>query len=500
MRKITKCKIEKDLAWLKSTIKAYIRRGKFEKALNTIQIAANLLYRTNIVYCDDDLEAMIKEIGGVCFGSKSNPVQTKKSNNDRRVVFYDFFSIDNRGLTEQYLEGLIRNEYQILYLAYKSNRTKRSDNIFRQLSGYSGAEVRLIDNNKLLDMASELRNHIFEFNPSIGLIHTSPADVSGILAFYSLKNSFFRYLINITDHAFWLGKCSADKFIEFRSYGFQISKNLRKIDSQQLIILPYYPMQTSVPFQGFPFDYEANKVIFSGGALTKIYGDEFFFSIIEHIVSNHENTVFLYIGNGDPSIFKKFIAKNGLQKRVYYLKERKDICEVFKRTWLYIDTFPISGGLMMQLAVANKKVPVSYKSPEQSHNIEQVLIKKPSFRITFMDKTDYLKEIDRLITDPMYLKSHEEKLNNLIIDRTEFNEQLDSILQKGKTTFEPTISEVDPYEFFKQSMKLINTDISKYYMLFLKKDNVRACIYAERQNPGVFFKKITEISRRKRNK
>jgi len=500
MSKITRYGIEKDLAWLKSISKAYIRRGKFERALNTIQIAADLLYQTNVVHSDDDLETMMKEISGLCFGTKNNLVQTRNSNNDRKVVFYDLFSIDNRGLTEQYLEGLIRNNYQILYLGYKSNKTGRSDNIFRQLSGYSGAEVRLIDKGKFVDMASELRNHVIEYNPSAGLIHTSPSDVSGILAFCSLRNFFCRYLINITDHAFWLGKCSADKFIEFRSYGFNISKNLRKIDSEQLVILPYYPIQAAVPFQGFPFDYEANKVIFSGGSLYKIYGDDFFFSVIKHIVSKHDNVVFLYMGNGDPKIIKSFIAKNRLEKRVYYLKERKDISEVFKRIWFYIDTFPIGGGLMTQLAIANKKVPVSYRRPDQLSNTEQFLLKKPSFKITFEDKTEFLKELDLLITDPMYLKSHEEKLNDLVIDKTAFSEQLDSILQNGETTFQQTYCKIDPNEFFRESMRLLERDPSKYYMIFLKRHSLRAWIYAERKNPGVFLKKITEISRRKRNR
>lgn len=490
MREVTREKIEKDLTWLKLTAKKFIRRKKLEMALNTIRIAADLLYRTNIVYYDNELEAMIKEISEARFKTKVKFNRERKSQNRKKVVFYDFFSIDNRGLTEQYLNGLIQTKYEILYLAYKWNATKRSTNIFEKISRYHKAKVYLIDNDELLGRASDLRNQIMSFNPTICLIHTSPADVSGALAFYSLRGMYRRYLINITDHAFWLGKCSADKFIEFRSYGFQISKKIRKINEQNLMILPYYPIQTSFPFQGFPFDYNGKKVIFSGGALNKIYGDRFFFSIIEHIISKHDDTVFLYVGNGDSSRFKNFIAKNALGNRVYYFKERKDICEIFKRIWIYIDTFPLSGGLMMQLAVANKKVPVSYKSSEQSSNIEGVFVRKPNFSITFTDKSEFFKEIDKLITEPLYMKSHEEELNGLIIDRTEFNKQLDNLLQNGRTTFEPIDCEINPTEFFEQSLKLLKNDPFQYYMIFARSHNLRACVYAECQKPGVIFRKI----------
>lgn len=66
------------------------------------------------------------------------------------------------------------------------------------------------------------------------------------------KSLVKRYLINPTDHAFWLGKSCLDFSIEFRDYGCNVSNKFRSIENNQIIKQIYYPILISSDFKGLP--------------------------------------------------------------------------------------------------------------------------------------------------------------------------------------------------------------------------------------------------------
>lgn len=95
--------------------------------------------------------------------------------------------------------------------------------------------------------------------------YSLPYDVAGILFMDLLKETRERFFINLTDHAFWLGKFCSDYYIDFRTYGTSISNNQRHIPQEKIRLLPYYPfINQSVKYTGLPFDLKNRKLIFSG--------------------------------------------------------------------------------------------------------------------------------------------------------------------------------------------------------------------------------------------
>lgn len=473
--KITQLKVVEDYNKLKDYARTCVEKRKYSKALLSLEMASKIMYKFNFTYTDDAMEEEIVKIAKLLFGNKEKSIVNYEQ---KKIIFYDYFALDGRGLTQQYLSGLIDLNYEILYISYEKKNEKKSEKIFSQLKNYNKSKTHIIKKRNPTEIAEDLFDAVNSFGANAIFLHTSPWDVVGISVFSQFSESK-RYLINITDHAFWLGKCCLDYLLEFRSYGYNVSRVFRSIPIEKLILMPFYPIQDlDIPFGGFPFDANKKKVIFSGGALYKINGRNLFFDIIKHIIDNHEDTVFLYAGNGDTRYFKKFISQNHLNNRVFLISERKDISQLIKNCYFYVGTYPLGGGLMTQLAVANKKVPIVFTDEKLLCNyIEPLFINVENKLKTYSNLKDYYEIIDKLIVDPGYMKEIENSLNDMIITKKDFAYNLLSCINKQKT---------------KVDFMLYNIEISEITNLYLEieDDNVDSynSIFIDSKNIGIIFK------------
>jgi hypothetical protein len=479
---ITKEMVQNDFSKLKDyAIKSYFKE-EYSQSLCAIETASKLMYTFNIVYTDDDLEKLLSNIAvKILSGEQKRCTKSK----DKRIIFYDYFAIDNRGLTRQYIKALIDLEYEILFITYDDSNMNKTKRIFSELNQYGKARIYIVKNKDFIKAAKELYDIINDFGASKALVHTAPWDVVGVLT-WSYFSEVRRYLVNLTDHAFWLGKCCSDYILEFRSYGYNISRKYRNISKDKLILLPYYPIQEKeIPFEGFPFDVRKKKVIFSGGSLYKVYGSRIFFDTIKYIIQNHDDVIVLYAGSGNDKPFKDFIETNNLYGKVYLIKERKDITHIFERCHFYLGTYPIGGGLMTQYAVANKKVPVAYSDPILKCNfIEPLFININNITLTHTNLKDYYTTIDNLLDDPDYKSKLENKLDKLLISPQEFAKNLLSSLQCKATKYPFEEYDIDINEFSKLYFQTENDYLHNYYLLFIRSRNIKLLLNFKR---NLFF-------------
>ncbi|MBU2699038.1 hypothetical protein Ga0466249_000117 [Sporomusaceae bacterium BoRhaA] len=473
--KITKKQVQNDFNKLKGWAKEYFSKEDYSQSLCMIETASKLMYTFNLVYTDDDMEKMLTDIAFKVVNNK--PQKIKKSKN-KKIVFYDYFAIDNRGLTQQYINALIDLQYEILFITYDDPNKTKSERIFMQLNEYKKAKIHSIKNKNYIEAANELFNVVNEYGASTVLLHTAPWDVTGILT-WSLFEEVEKYLINLTDHAFWLGKCCSDYILEFRSYGYNISRYYRNIPDNKLILLPYYPIQDNmITFEGFPFDAKGKKIIFSGGALYKVYGSNVFFNTIKYIVTKHKDTILLYAGSGNTKPFRDFIKINKLEDKVYLISERKDIAYIFKNCYFYLGTYPISGGLMTQYAVANKKIPLAYTDPILKCNlIESLFINTDNIQLTHTNLKDYYITIDKLLCDSDYKNTLEEKMDNLLITPKEFANSLSNCLQYKSTDFSFDKFDINIDVLSKLYFQMENNYLHEYYLMFIKSKNIRLLLH-----------------------
>ena len=468
-KNITVDKVKKDYKNLKKLSKKYYLKNEMNNAMDSVTILAKLMYCFNIFYTDNDVENLLKEISTKIF--KNDVENSKIEKNKNKVIFYDSFGQDNRVLTEQYLEALIQLEYDILYITLQKDE-KIMKNILKKLKNYERAEVYKIKAKNKVEICKEIRKKAFDYQATKIFIQITPWDTIGMVTWCYFENKAERYNINLTDHAFWLGKCCSDYFIEFRSYGKNISIDYRGIKEEKSAILPYYPIQSSEElFQGFSFETEGKKMIFSGGTLYKIYGSLVFFEIVKHILNNHEDVIFLFLGNGNEKPIQKFIIENNYQNKFYHLNERRDINEVFKRCYFYLGTYPISGGLMSQFAIANGKLPIAYTTKKLPVNqIEELFIDSENIKLTYFDLQEMKNEIDKLLKYPDYLKKKTENIEKLVISKKEFSEELKKLIETKKTRFKFEKYGVDIKEFSALYFEQENKFINQYKRIFLTKN------------------------------
>lgn len=395
-----------------------VQKNEIKEALTFIDTCARIAYNFNFTFTDERLELLVQEIGKKTLSKPSFvPVEN-------RYVFYDFFG-NTKVLTQQYIRALISWEVEFLYVLQDGENVEKSKSILDEISEYKGAKIVILEGKDIISKMKQLYIEVVEFKPTKVLLHTAPWDVMGVTVFTVFKQ-IDRYLINLTDHAFWLGKSCSDFVLEFRTYGYNLSYQARKIPKNNLLLQPYYPIQNEVPFEGFPLDTTGKVVGFSGASFYKIYGrNGKFLQMIKRVLEENHNFVFLMAGWGIDSIILKFIKDNNFENRFFLLKERKDIDQVFKNIDIFINTYPIIGGLMTQLAVANKRAIISYTTPDLSVNfIEDFLMVDSEKVSSIKDEDDFFNEINRLIRSADYRRKNIALYNGSIPTVSEFNNLL----------------------------------------------------------------------------
>ncbi|MCR5012588.1 MAG: hypothetical protein K6A72_09605, partial [Lachnospiraceae bacterium] len=186
-------------------------------------------------------------------------------------------------------------------------------------------------------------------------------------------------------------------------------------------------------------DAVGKKILFSGGALYKtIDENSTYYRLIKRLLDENNDLLFLYAGNGMTdeldSILKDY------RGRAYKIDERKDLYQVMKNITLYINTYPIIGGLMTQYAAAAGKIPLILKFDDES---EGILIGQEERKIEYYSDDDLAEDVHKLLSDDEYLRKREKLLEDSLITEREFEDQLGKAIEDGHTDYDFAIKEYD---------------------------------------------------------
>lgn len=443
-----------DYARMKRAARMLYRRGKWELSLRTVFYAAGFMYTMNQIQCDSELEELICRIS-----RKHLPTVNCQPAEANVVLYYDGFGQTGRGLTYIYLKALVQLGYRVKYVTYQTKK-----HIHTAAAELVGAEnVFYICGTTFLVQMEALDKLLADSQAGIAFLYMNPDDVVAVGTFSHCPPGMKRYLINLTDHAFWLGINIADKVINFREFGGKICMEKRNISSEKMLYLPYYPGEIKAKWDGLPFSESQNKLIFSGGFLYKTESkDRGYYHLVEAILEKYKNVNFLYLGNGNAGRIKRLQRR--YPARVAYAKERRDFFEIMKRCTFYLATYPYNGGLMTQYALLAGKVPVALNHPGIDPELS-IRHEESFWNYDTLDKC--LEEIGKLLEDDHYRHKREENLQRFLIGESEFTQELNHILQTGhsiRTAGERTVS----FDGF-QEVPLETISGLKYDRLFFRK-------------------------------
>lgn len=424
-----------------------LSKGNYELSLSAISACGGLYYSWNQFYTDSVLEDYLNVISSQLV----HPTFRKNELNANVVLFYDSFGGDARGLTLIYLKALCELGYDVIYLSPLNYKDKQPI-LGKVLNNYK-VQYEYVIRNKYRETVDIFTKIINKYRPYKIFMHLLPHDTAAITVLNAYKNVTTRYQINLSDHVFWLGLNAFDYCIEFRNYGAAVSNKYRGIDCKKIILNPYYPyIDKDVLFRGFPSEISDNQIIFSGGALYKTLGDEeqLYFKMVELLLLNNPNVAFVYATNDESakSYFKHIIDK--FPNRCVIIRERDDLFQVLKHSVLYLNTYPIIGGLMTQYAAIAGRLPLTLNQ-KNSKGLNGILIDNDSLGVEFYNYSQLIEEANKLLSNEKYRSQRESLLNNTVINDEKFRQSLCSIIENNKNEYTFTVNEEIQLDDFRRN-------------------------------------------------
>lgn len=406
------------------------RNGDCFKTVCYLRYLSDFYYNLNYKFTDDRLEQITEEMALDYLGKTEI---TKV--NEETVVFYDYFGEAKRGLANIYVNALDKLGYKITWILY--DFAPDVDIIQEQFRHRKSVIFHIIPKKTILERMELVRDCIKETAPKHLLVYTVPGDIGGLGAISTLTGNVTRYMVDLTDHAFWMGKCAVDYVIGFRSFGYNVAVQYRHFDPDRVLILPYYPdARDQDPFEGMPFDADRYEYVFSGGALYKIEGSDTYKEMVTYILKRYTNLRFVYAGNGRSQILEELETE--FPGRFFWVPERNDLDEVLKRAKFYLSTYPLLGGLMTQFALQNQCIPFCLCDDEWGMTDPRTwLLDADTINFVFNKKEDLVKEIDRIMSDDDYYRTQKANTTGHLITEKEFTQQLGRLLEEKETRFIP---------------------------------------------------------------
>lgn len=405
---------------------------KTEPALKFICRAATWMYNFNAVYFDPELEKLIGDIA-----SSSIPEGIIHTPKENRVVFFDSFGFDNRGLTQQYVRAFMTYGYEILYILENDHPIYNSE-IIRELKDYGKCIIKIFEttNHNRLQSALDINQTIISFSPQNIFIHIAPWDVVANLALIRI-NGATRYNINLTDHAFWLGTSISDYNIEFRGYGVEISLEKRLFSKRRLLNLPFYPIKPRISrFEGFPEVPSDAIIVFCGGSEYKMMrSDDIFFTLMDEILSLSQRVHIMVAGITADSKFAVKVSSMKHANRVHLIGNRKDIYEVFRHCDIFLSSYPFIGGLMTQYAAIHSRPILAYCEDGDRGLVEFMINHKSHLYHSKVGLPAFLEYARHLIESEAFRLQEGKIVEDSIIKENDFNSALKNIIENKSSNF-----------------------------------------------------------------
>lgn len=469
--------VEEVVNKLKNIANKKINEKKYNAAFAAISCAAEILYIFNQKYTDDDLEKLTSDIGDN-LKSKYNRANYKKCTDT--ILVYDGFGLDTRGVVRMYLNALGLNGYSVYYVT--NSAVQDSIPTIKSMCDKYGIKITYIDMTDYEKCFMQLSDVFETIKPKAAFFYTTPYDSAASAAFHAYEGICTRYLIDLTDHAFWLGKCANDYFLGSREMSAYIEHFERNIPKHKCIKLGVNLLNEKVTdHSGLPFDLENTRYVFSGGALYKTLGDDnnTFYRIIDYILEEHDDIKFIYAGTGDNSELKKVVEK--FPGRAFHLNERKDFFYIIQHCTLYLNTYPMFGGMMMKYSALAHKLPITLKHGSDSDGL---LLDQEKCHIEYESYEELIADVDHLLNDDNYLHEREKLMEGSVITEERFVRNIKGVIENNKTDYSHEFSVMDTKKFRREYYERFN--LESVILLIAKKKNISLFRYF----PGVFIRKV----------
>jgi len=431
MNKLSVSYINRLSAKLEKFAAESVRHNNLNRALRLLKTLSYLRYTFYLGIKNDFIENNIIKLAQHIKKSNFTYNKVKKS-----IVIIDEINADYIGLMIQYLSALVSGGYHILYIyEQREHRGAVRESLMQTLQSYEKARLRLIPSSiNGLHKSQWIYNEICAFGSKNILMHFGEWAIEECVACTALPECCNRYRINIADHCFWAGVSCVDYTYEFRHYGANLSYKERGVKQSQIIYIPFYPVMKEVSFKGFPEECVGKFIFLTGGSSYKIVDENLtFFRLCKYILDKCPNSIILFAGSDgkDNSFLSNGIEQYGLQGKILPIGYRNDILEVFRHCDVFINTYPVSGGLMCQYAAQCSKPIINFKNDQ----VEECIAQKKRCNFTCCSEDEFKNEAFKLYCDSEYRKTRGTILHDAVVSKEEFENAFLSFIETGERKF-----------------------------------------------------------------
>ena len=133
--------------------------------------------------------------------------------------------------------------------------------------------------------------------------------------------------------------------------------------------------------------------------------------------------------------------------RAFLIPERKDFYYLIKNCILYLNTYPMFGGMMMKYSANAGKLPITLKHENDSDGL---LLDQESRKIEYRSLEELVTDIDRLLEDEEYLAERENLLKGSVISEERFVNNVRLTIEEHHTDYEHGNKKIDTSQFKKE--------------------------------------------------
>ena len=426
-----KDKIKTAYSQYKKLAQSYYSKGELENCFTCLYYASSVMHAFQLQLVDDEIELLLKKAGTAVLKKEAISVQISM----RKILMYDSIGTDNMALSLQYVSALSKLNRPYIYIL--CGKKEKAERILKQVYDCPFGEAIIIDPRlTYIEKIEELAQIVEELCPEKAILHMANSDVAGA-ALWSCVEGVERFFVNHGDEQFWVGTNTLDYLLCFRGMGVNTAEKYRNISKEKSLVLPYYPIISEIPFQGWQFEIPTDSVIlFSGGRFKKIYGENNEFSkMVAGILKENPNTFFIFAGSGDSEPFQLELKKSGVENRCRVIPYRKDLSELMKHIDIYLGTYPQSGGLMAQYA-ANAGVPIVERDSLVGGISEELFPKlSTDVKISYQSIEEYYLTVKKLVESAKLRKKTGSLIQKGMVSRGEFENGLKSALDMHQSLY-----------------------------------------------------------------
>jgi len=189
------------------------------------------------------------------------------------------------------------------------------------------------------------------------VLFISPSDIISATAVrICQKHGAYIIFVNHADHAFSYGISFADKVCEISAYGMELNRENRQVVSQAWLGIPIVSnsVETKSNMEQSLKEY---KCIVTCGAFYKYQpGHVFFGEFLDRLLYTEEKVQIHIVGStGREEWWKKYVDSATWKGRVCFhgVLGRKEYLSLMSIADVYVDSFPITGGIAFAEAVIN---------------------------------------------------------------------------------------------------------------------------------------------------